>query len=95
MQAPQEAAACGPHGAAVAPFSLVAARLALAIVLDALAFTVWDVGTRPPAQLVRDVLAGAPRPRSLAAGAIRRDAGASSRSKTPRSGAGSASSHGT
>lgn len=55
----------------MAPFSVVAALLAAAIALDALAFTVWDVGTRPPAQLLRDVVAGARRPRSLAGGATR------------------------
>jgi len=35
--------------------AVVVLRFALAIVFDALAFTVWDVGTRPPTQLARDV----------------------------------------
>lgn len=52
-------------------FGVAATRLAIAIVLDALAFTIWDVGTRPPSQLARDVARGARRPRSLAAGTIR------------------------
>lgn len=52
-------------------FGVVAARIAIAIVLDALAFTVWDVGTRPPGQLVRDVARGARRRRSFGFGAIR------------------------
>jgi len=33
-------------------------RVAGAIVLDALAFVVWNVGTRPPLNLLRDVRAG-------------------------------------
>lgn len=57
-------------------FDVVATRLAIAIVLDALALTIWDVGTRPPSQLVRDVTRGGRRPRSLAAGLIRFLAGA-------------------
>ncbi|HZO92794.1 MAG TPA: hypothetical protein VFB22_03415 [Candidatus Baltobacteraceae bacterium] len=51
--------------------ALVALRFAVAIVFDALAFTVWDVGTRPPLRLVRDVAAGARIPRRLFAGAVR------------------------
>jgi len=35
-----------------------AARLAFAILFDAFAFTVWDVGTRGPVQLVRDLARG-------------------------------------
>jgi hypothetical protein len=48
-----------------------AARFALAIVLNALAFTVWDVGTRPPLRLARDVARGMRRPRSLGTGIAR------------------------
>ncbi len=50
---------------------LVVLRFALAIVFDALAFTIWDVGTRPPLSLVRDVTRGARVPRVLAYGLIR------------------------
>jgi hypothetical protein len=46
-------------------------RFALAIVLDALAFILWDVGTRPPLRLGRDIVAGIRVPRSLAFGLLR------------------------
>jgi hypothetical protein len=49
----------------------VAVRFAVAIVLDALAFVIWDVGTRPPLQLVRDIARGVRRPASLARGVLR------------------------
>ncbi len=49
----------------------VLVRFAVAIALDALAFVVWDVGTRPPTRLVRDVARGVRVPRSLARGTIR------------------------
>ena len=44
------------------------ARVAGAIVLDALAFIVWNVGTRPPLQLLADIRAGVGRPRVALAG---------------------------
>ncbi len=50
---------------------VVVLRFALAIVFDALAFTVWDVGTRPPLRLVRDVARGVRVPRVLANGLLR------------------------
>ena len=50
---------------------LAVLRFALAIVFDALAFTIWDVGTRPPLRLVRDVVRGARVPRMLTAGVLR------------------------
>ncbi len=53
----------------------VALRFAIAIVLDACAFVVWDVGTRPPAQLVRDVTVSVRRPAALARGVVRFVAG--------------------
>jgi len=46
-------------------------RFAVAILLDALAFTLWDVGTRPPLRLARDVAAGVRFPRVLAVGVLR------------------------
>jgi len=46
-------------------------RFALAIVFNALAFVVWDVGTRPPLSLVRDVARGARIPKILARGSLR------------------------
>jgi hypothetical protein len=46
-------------------------RFALAIVFNALAFTIWDIGTRPPLRLVRDVAAGVRVPRVLARGLLR------------------------
>ena len=49
----------------------IALRFAIAILLDALAFIVWDVGTRPPTQLVRDVVAALRRPDALARGVAR------------------------
>jgi hypothetical protein len=51
--------------------AVVVLRFALAIVFDALAFTVWDVGTRPPTQLARDVVRGVRTPRILARGLVR------------------------
>ncbi len=50
---------------------IVALRFALAIVFDALAFTIWDVGTRPPVRLIREVARGARVPRVLARGLLR------------------------
>jgi hypothetical protein len=46
-------------------------RFAIAIVFDALAFVVWDVGTRPPLQLARDMSRGARVPAKLARGIVR------------------------
>jgi hypothetical protein len=46
-------------------------RFALAIVFDALAFVVWDVGTRPPLQLARDLARGARTPAKLVRGLLR------------------------
>jgi len=40
-------------------------------VLDAFAFVVWDVGTRPPLTLVRDLSRGLRRPRLFAQGLVR------------------------
>ncbi len=50
---------------------VVVLRFALAIVFDALAFTIWDVGTRPPVRLIRDVAIGVRVPRVLARGVLR------------------------
>ena len=50
---------------------IVVLRFALAIVFDALAFTIWDVGTRPPLRLMRDVADGVRVPRVLAQGVLR------------------------
>ncbi len=46
-------------------------RFALAIVFDALAFTVWDIGTRPPLRLARDVAGSVRMPLVLARGVVR------------------------
>ena len=51
--------------------SVLVLRFAIAIVFDALAFIVWDVGTRPPVQLARDVARGAVVPAVLARGVLR------------------------
>jgi hypothetical protein len=51
--------------------AVVFLRFAIAIVFDALAFTVWDVGTRPPMTLVRDIVRGARVARSLGFGIVR------------------------
>ena len=50
---------------------VVVLRFALAIVFDALAFTIWDVGTRPPLRLIHDVANGMRVPRVLARGVLR------------------------
>jgi|ERR1700733_1019999 len=49
----------------------LAVRFAVAIMFDALAFIVWDIGTRPPLQLGRDVMRGARVPTILARGVLR------------------------
>ena len=46
-------------------------RFAIAIVFNALAFTIWDVGTRPPMTLARDLARGVRIPRALVYGIIR------------------------
>jgi len=46
-------------------------RFALAIVFDALAFTIWDVGTRSPLRLIHDVRRGVRLPRVLVQGLLR------------------------
>jgi hypothetical protein len=51
--------------------AIVVLRFALAIVFDALAFTIWDVGTRPPLRLIRDVASAVRVPRVLAGGILR------------------------
>ncbi len=50
---------------------VVVLRFALAIVFDALAFTIWDIGTRPPLRLVHDVARGLRVPSVLARGVLR------------------------
>jgi hypothetical protein len=50
---------------------VVVLRFALAIVFDALAFTIWDVGTRPPLRLIRDVASGVRVPRVFVQGILR------------------------
>ena len=50
---------------------IVALRFAVAIVFDALAFTIWDIGTRPPAQLAADVGRGVRTPKLFAQGLLR------------------------
>ncbi len=51
--------------------ALAVLRFAVAIVFDALAFTVWDVGTRPPVRLMHDIESAARVPRRFAAGLLR------------------------
>lgn len=51
--------------------ALAVTRFAFAVVFDALAFTIWDVGTRPPLRLVRDVAAGARDRGTLGRGCLR------------------------
>lgn len=43
-------------------------RLAGAIVLETLALVVWNIGTRPPANMLRDVKAAVRSPRALFTG---------------------------
>lgn len=52
-------------------FLALFARFALAIVLDAAAFTVWDLGTRAPLDLIADLRRAVASRRGLAAGAAR------------------------
>lgn len=40
----------------------------MAIVIDACAFALWNLASRSPAQLARDIAGGIRRPRSIAAG---------------------------
>ena len=49
----------------------IALRFAMAIACDALAFIIWDIGTRAPSQLVSDLARGARRPGVLARGLLR------------------------
>ena len=45
--------------------------MAAAIVLDAAAFSLWNLAARSPARLVRDVAAGVSRPASVLRGGVR------------------------
>jgi hypothetical protein len=56
--------------------TFVFARFVVAILFDALAFVVWDIGTRPPSRLARDVAGGLRSPAILARGIIRLAIGA-------------------
>jgi hypothetical protein len=51
--------------------AVIVLRFAAAIVLNGLAFIVWDVGTRPPLSLARDVARGMRRPNVFARGFAR------------------------
>jgi hypothetical protein len=51
-------------------------RFVIAIVLDAAAFILWDVGTRPPLRLAHDVARGVRVPRVFAFGLLRLIVGA-------------------
>jgi hypothetical protein len=48
-----------------------AVRIALAILLDAAALIIWDIGTRSPARLLADIRAGIHAPASIARGLLR------------------------
>ena len=50
---------------------IVVVRFAIAIALDALAFVIWDVGTRPPLTLARDIARGVRSPRAFGLGVVR------------------------
>jgi hypothetical protein len=52
-------------------FSVLVARLALALVLDAAAFVLWDVGTRAPGALIADLRRTVASRRGLLAGTAR------------------------
>ncbi len=58
------------------PMVALVLRFAIAIVLDALAFILWDVGTRPPLRLARDVARSVRIPRVFAYGVLRLIVGA-------------------
>ena len=46
-------------------------RLTLAIVLDTIAFVIWDVGTRPPLRLIGEIGAALRERRGLLRGGLR------------------------
>ncbi len=60
----------------LALFGGILARVAGAIALDTLAFVVWNVGTRPPLAVVRDIRRGLGSPRVFARGTVVALAGA-------------------
>jgi hypothetical protein len=51
-------------------FADAALRLAGAILLEALALVVWNIGTRSPSALLRDIAVAAREPRTLFAGSL-------------------------
>ena len=55
---------------------LAATRVGLSIVLDSFAFIVWNIGTRSPPALLRDIRAGMLHAPVFAAGLLRFAAGA-------------------
>ena len=57
-------------------FTLVALRIGLAIVLNTVALLVWDIGTRSPFHLVRDIRDGLHRPAAVSRGLARLAIGA-------------------
>ncbi|MGD0052261.1 MAG: hypothetical protein ABSD03_10665 [Vulcanimicrobiaceae bacterium] len=57
-------------------FAVLVARLAVAVVLDVVAFVVWDVGTRAPLDLITDVRRAVAARRGLLAGSARFAVGA-------------------
>ena len=55
---------------------LTALRIGLAILLDTAALLVWDIGTRSPGRLVRDIRDGLRRPSAIVRGIVRLAIGA-------------------
>jgi hypothetical protein len=51
--------------------AVAAVRIALAILLDAAALIVWDIGTRSPVRLVADIRAGLQHSTAIVQGLIR------------------------
>jgi len=57
-------------------FALDALRIGFAILLDAAALVIWDIGTRSPVPLLADVRAGRCERRSIVRGTLRVVSGA-------------------
>ncbi|MFN2460232.1 MAG: hypothetical protein ABR591_06055 [Candidatus Velthaea sp.] len=59
------------RGRAAVTFAEAFVRVAAAIMLETIAFAVWDVGTRSPVRLIADVRAGVRQPVSFRRGCFR------------------------
>ena len=67
---PRQDAGCGKRHIPLEGFVELAGRVAGVILLDALAFIVWNVGTRTPLELVADLREGMRDRRTLGIGIV-------------------------